>query len=158
MSGTGMYNHVKSIKGLVKFTLRSTAAFMPAWCPIKCPLLLLHKGIMAAYIDHQGIFRASFVHFSFIWLVRCSYYVHKRVQQVCVNVAIFLSHTSFNTVALFVHTSCSMPSQISVIPPPHSTKWTSFHSMAPIMNWKRSHCGLRTASKVLLARYCNSLL
>ena len=35
----------------VKFTLRSMAAFMPAYALIKCPLLLLHKGIMSASID-----------------------------------------------------------------------------------------------------------
>ena len=40
------------------------------------PLLLLHKGIMAAYVDPQGIFKTLSVHFSFIlvgeMLILCS--------------------------------------------------------------------------------------
>ena len=52
------------------------AAFMPPLCPHQMSLLLLHKGIMAAYIDPQGIFKALFVHFSFIMggemLILCS--------------------------------------------------------------------------------------
>ena len=81
--------------------------------------------------------------------MRCSYYVHKTVQ-VCANVAILWSshvcYTFFNTGALFIHTFCFMPSQVSVIPPIHYTKWTSFLSKTPITYWKRPHCGLRVAS------------
>ena len=50
--------------------------YAPIFSPIKCPLLLLHKGIMAAHIAPQGIFKALFVHFSFIlsgeMLILCS--------------------------------------------------------------------------------------
>ena len=84
----------------------------------------------------------------------CSYCVHKR-KQVCTKGGNFLILTC---VLHFVHTLCFMPSQISVVPHVHCTKWASFLSKAPIMNWKKSHCGLGAASQVLLAPFCNSLL
>ena len=133
-------------KLLVKFTLRSMAAFMPACCPLQMSLI--------ASLKHYLFIFPSF------WLVLCSHYDHKR-KQVCTKGGIFGSshvcYTFFNTGALFVHTLCFMPSQISVMTHVHSTKWASFLSKAPIMYWKRSHCGLRAASQVLLAP-CNSLL
>ena len=61
--------------------------------------------------------------------------------------------TPFSTLGHYMFIPCTswlMPSQISVIPPLHSTKWTSSLSKAPIMNWKRPHCGLRVASHILL--------